>query len=143
MHQGPKNIDNRFYSPNSLSSPSISGKWEVDFGYNTSDKYKAIGVFKHEKKQFNRHIHNRKLVTTGTFKGIQLTIPSFYLVLMDHTLFCLKAKLENEELKWCFFIPENIIKIAGKLIGNSSFLLSNPDSITKINTEFPVSFSFS
>lgn len=135
-----KNINNRFYSPNSLSSSSISGKWEVDFAYNSSDKYKAIGVFEHEKN----NLTGTFITETGDYRYLQGNSinDSVFLSCFDGShAFLFEAKLENEELNGVFYSGKHY-QNRWKAHRNSSFLLSNPDSITKINTELPISFSF-
>jgi len=134
------NINHRFSSSNSLLSSSISGKWEVDFAYKTQEKYKAIGVFKQEKN----NLTGTFITETGDYRYLQGNSikDSIFLSCFDGShAFLFEAKLENEALNGVFYSGKHY-QNSWKAHRNSSFSLSDPDSITKINPEFPVSFSF-
>ena len=135
-----KNINSRF-TASSITSPSlISGKWEVAFAPNKPNEFKAIGAF----NQNNNNLTGTFITETGDYRFLQgNTInDSIFLSCFDGShAFLFEAKLENEELTGVFY-SGNHYQESWKAIRNSNFQLTNPDSITTINYENPIAFSF-
>ena len=135
-----KNINSRFSTSTTLSSSLINGKWEVSFAPNTSNEFKAIGVF----EQAKNNLTGTFITETGDYRFLQGNTcdDSIFLSCFDGShAFLFEAKLENEELIGVFYSGKHYQE-KWKAVRNSSFQLTNPDSITTIDYEHPVAFSF-
>ena len=121
----------RFESPEvlSVSSESITGRWEVDFSKdNEEDHYKAIGQFKH----VDNYLTGTFMTETGDYRFLEGNVynDSLYLSCYDGAhLFLFKAQLKNDSLIGTFWSGIHWQE-PWVAVRNKDFKLTNPDSLT-------------
>lgn len=140
------------YSPKyPVQEPTINvdGRWEVTFGYDEESPDPAVGVFESKECEgfAGEMLHNR---VTGTFmtetgdyrflEGASIN-DSLYLSTFDGShAFLFKAQLKQDTL-WGEFLSGKHYKTNWFAIRNENFELGNPDSLTYVKNETPISFT--
>ena len=128
---------------------NIDGRWEVFFGHNTSDPYKAIGLFENDTKdpktsiKIPNRITGTFLTETGDYRFLEgATInDSLYLSTFDGShAFLFKAVLKNDTL-WGKFLSGKHYSDSWFAVRNSDFELADPDSLTYLTSKNPIAFS--
>ena len=139
-----KNIQKseRFSSCTSSSSTisNVGGRWEVTFGNQEAGQYKAIGVF----NQIANNLTGTFLTETGDYRFLQgnVTDDSIYLSCFDGShAFLFEAAIDSNQLQGSFYSGTHFQQ-TWKAKRNQTFKLTHPDSITIIDKQFPISFSF-
>lgn len=129
-------------SSDTQKTRQIAGKWEVTFSPETEDEYKAIGVF----EQTGNKATGTFMTETGDYRFLEGVIDGNRLELScfdgSHAFLFDASLLENEELKGMFYSGKHWKEpwIAKR---NSSFELTNPDSLTFIKDGYNgIAFSF-
>ena len=117
-------------------------KWEVTFDYMGSPE-KAIGLFNYpDTNQKCNLLHGTFLTETGDYRFLSgATVgDSLYLSCFDGShAFLFRAVLKNDTL-WGDFHSGNHYKTTWMAVPNEGFELSDPDSLTYMVNEKPISF---
>ncbi|MBK7130991.1 MAG: TlpA family protein disulfide reductase [Crocinitomicaceae bacterium] len=117
-------------------------KWEVTFDYK-GESEKAIGLFNYPNSEQNTNLlHGTFLTETGDYRFLSgATVgDSLYLSCFDGShAFLFRAQLKNDTL-WGDFHSGNHYKTTWMAVPNDDFELSDPDSLTFMVNEKPISF---
>jgi len=121
----------------------VEGKWEVTFDYKKEPE-KAVGLFNYDHQTLitTNALHGTFLTETGDYRYLNgATIgDSLYLSTFDGShAFLFRAKLLNDTL-WGEFYSGNHYKTDWFAVKNEAFELTNPDSLTFVVNEKPISF---
>jgi thiol-disulfide isomerase/thioredoxin len=131
----------RFISTHKADSYiDVNGRWQVEFEPNTNSSYPAVGVFK--QKETNT-VSGTFLTETGDYRYLagNTTKDSLYLSCFDGShAFLFKAKKDGEKLSGKFF-SGNHWQSEWVASPNPNFELTNPDSLTYLVDEKPLTFS--
>lgn len=127
------------------SNINVIGKWEVTFNYKENPE-KALGIF--EVNDFgcsyrsNNDIKGTFLTETGDYRYLEgaVSSDSLYLSTFDGShAFLFKSKLMNDTL-WGEFYSGKHYKTEWFAVRNESFELQDPDSLTYLVNNQPISF---
>ncbi len=123
----------------------VFGKWEVTFDYD-SEPEKALGVFEvvtHGCNYINSEIVKGTFLTeTGDYRYLSGTVSSdsLYLSTFDGShAFLFKSKMVDDTL-WGVFYSGTHYTSLWYGVRNENFELTNPDSLTFLVNEEPISF---
>ena len=135
-----EDLTNRFHPSNYYENKNLDGSWEVTFGPNSVNEFKAIGLF----NQSPEMLSGTFLTETGDYRFLQgnYTEDSLLLSCFDGShAFLFEARLTNDSLNGIFYSGNHYKEnwIATK---NDSFTLSDPYAITTLDRSIPVEFSF-
>lgn len=123
---------------------AIFGKWEVTFDYETEPE-KAIGIFTHAQSSISdasNICHGTFLTETGDYRYLEGAVlkDSLYISCFDGShAFLFNACLKEDTL-WGNFLSGNHYQTKWYAVKNERFELRNPDSLTYVVTENPISF---
>lgn len=119
----------------------LDGKWECTFDENTPDVYKAIGLFKVNK----RNLTGTFLTETGDYRfleGHSTDDNSFYLSCFDGShAFLFTGILKEGEIKGNFYSGKHF-KGDWKAIKNDIFELRDPTKLTYLVSDESIQFNF-
>ncbi len=125
---------------NKKENIKIEGKWEIKFEPGTEGEYPAIGLFHQEKNK----IKGTFLTETGDYRFLEgnTTKDSLYLSCFDGShAFLFKAILKNDSLIGTFNSGSHW-KSKWEGVLNESFELPNPEKLTYLINDEPITFSF-
>lgn len=130
-------------------SIDVAGKWEVKFGYDEEHPDPAIGVFNSASCEGfdGSMLHNRItgtfLTETGDYRFLEgaTSGDSLYLSTFDGShAFLFRALLKSDTL-WGDFLSGNHYQTTWYAVRNENYELGNPDSLTYLKDETPITFT--
>lgn len=139
-----KKYKSRF--PKMGSTISIYGKWEVTFDYDQNPE-KAIGIFDsityHCSHSNTDEVKGTFLTETGDYRYLEGVISndSLYLSTFDGShAFLFRSRLVNDTL-WGDFLSGTHYQTKWYAVRNKGFELTNPDSLTYLVNDQPITLS--
>lgn len=120
----------------------VSGKWEVTFSKNTTDEYKAVGIF----EQVDSKVTGTFLTETGDYRYLEGSVSGSELNLScfdgSHAFLFTSFKNEAGDLIGTFY-SGNHWKDNWVAVRNEKYELTHPDSLTFMKSGFEsIHFSF-
>lgn len=143
------NLSNESRYPEDEVLFDVEGKWEVTFDYHKKEHEKAIGIFENCKTKcgYGGYLSNKVIGTflteTGDYRFLEGASikDSLYLSTFDGShAFLFKAKMKSDTL-WGEFLSGKHYKTKWYAVKNDDFVIGNPDSLTFLVNEDPITFS--
>lgn len=134
-------IDVRFTDLRKKPIMDISGAWETDFDLNTSEPYKAIGIF----KQKDNELTGTFKTETGDFRYLEGTIQDkkLYLSCFDGAhAYLFEGKIQADQSIDGAFRSGLSEPSIWHAVKNANFKLTDPDKMTKASSTNAINFSF-
>ncbi len=134
--------DYRFTELRKTPKLDLSGNWEVTFGTDTDDPYKAIGEF----QQAGNNLSGTFRTETGDYRFLEGEVQAdkVYLSCFDGShAFLFEAKILEDERMIGSFRSGNHYRTTWEAKRNPDFVLGSPDSLTYLKEGYDaLSFAF-
>ena len=129
----------RFPIEDADTYPYLDGKWETTFEPGTQGAYKAIGLF----EQHENRVEGTFLTETGDFRYLEgnISTDSLFVSCFDGShAFLLKGRIIQDSMYGQFYSGKHW-KSDWSARCNESFNLTDPDSLTFLVNEDPLTFT--
>lgn len=137
-HGYGKRFDNPKLYLSNINPAKYEGRWETTFEPGTDDAYKAVGIFQ---QNFN-DIQGTFLTETGDYRFLDGNVAgdSLYLSCFDGShAFLFTGNMSNDKISGSFYSGKHW-QTTWEAIRNPSFELTDPDSLTYLVKNDPVTF---